>query len=80
MKKVTKKQSAKESETSRLLWGQPKKSQPERTAEEELSGADLTVGRDILDIMDALPFYVLLVDAQHYIIQGNRAVQALLGQ
>ena len=79
MKKVTKKQPAKESETSRQLWGAPKKSQPERTAEEELPGADLNVGRDILDIMDALPFYVLLVDAHHYILQANRAVRKHLG-
>ena len=79
MKKVTKKQSAKESETSRQLWGAPKKSQPERAAEEELSGADLNVGRDILSIIDALPFYVLLVDAHHYILQANRAVRKHLG-
>ena len=56
MKRAAKKQSAKESETSRQLWGVPKKSLPERAAEDELSGADLKVGRDILDIIDALPF------------------------
>lgn len=79
MKEVTKKQPAKESETSRQLWVAPKKSQPERTAEEEFPGADLNVGQDILDIMDALPFYVLLVDAHHYILQANRAVRKHLG-
>ncbi len=79
MKEVTRKQPAKKSETSRQLWGVPEKSQPERTAGEELPGADLNVGRDILDIMDALPFYVLLVDAHHYILQANRAVRKHLG-
>ena len=79
MKKVTKRQPAKKSETSRQLWGAPKKSQLERAAEEELPGVDLNVGRDILDIMDALPFYVLLVDAHHYILQANRAVRKHLG-
>ena len=55
--------------------GGAKKSQTERTAEEELPGADLNVGRDILSIIDALPFYVLLVDAYHHILQTNRAVR-----
>lgn len=79
MKRVTKKQSAKESEASRQLWGAPKKSPPERAAGEELPGADLNVGRDILAIIDALPFYVLLIDANHYILQANRAVREHLG-
>lgn len=79
MKKVTKKKSAKESETSRQLWGTPKKSPPDRVAEEKLPGADLNVGRDILGIIDALPFYVLLIDAQHNILQANQAVRKHLG-
>ncbi|MCK5182287.1 MAG: PAS domain-containing protein, partial [Dehalococcoidia bacterium] len=28
-----------------------------------------------LDILDALPFYVLLIDEHHYILHANRAVQ-----
>jgi len=33
----------------------------------------------ISDLMDALPFYVMLVDEDHYILQANRAVRAKLG-
>ena len=36
--------------------------------EEELPDADLNIGRDILGIIDALPFGVLLIDAHHYIL------------
>ena len=31
------------------------------------------------DILDAIPFYVLLVDADHYIIEANKAVKTHLG-
>ena len=34
---------------------------------------------DILDILDALPFYVLLVDENHYILEANSAVYTQLG-
>ncbi len=34
---------------------------------------------DISDLLDALPFYVLLVDEEHHILSANRAVQAHLG-
>ena len=33
----------------------------------------------LVDILDALPFYVLLVDSDHYIIHANKAVQVELG-
>ncbi|MCR4394083.1 MAG: PAS domain-containing protein, partial [Dehalococcoidales bacterium] len=31
------------------------------------------------DILDAIPFYVLLVDEDHYIIEANKAVKTNLG-
>jgi PAS domain S-box-containing protein len=34
---------------------------------------------DISDILDALPFYVLLVDEDHHILTANRAVRTHLG-
>ena len=34
---------------------------------------------EISDIMDALPFYVLLIDEKHHILQANKAVQAKFG-
>ncbi len=52
---------------------------PKHTVENELHGADTNVGRDILDILDALPFYVLLIDEHHYILHANKAVQAHTG-
>ncbi len=80
MKGETKKQPAKESDPPRQLWVKPKKSPPKHTtAEDKLPGAELKIGRDVLDIMDALPFYVLLVDAHHHILMANKAVRAHLG-
>jgi PAS domain S-box-containing protein len=34
---------------------------------------------DLRDLLDALPFYVMLVDDQHHILHANRAVRAQLG-
>ena len=34
---------------------------------------------DISDLMDSLPFYAMLVDEDHYIVQANRAVFSELG-
>jgi signal transduction histidine kinase len=34
---------------------------------------------DIADLLDALPFYVMLVDEQHHILQANKAVKTQLG-
>jgi len=80
MKENTEKQPAKELETSSQHVVEPKKSQPEHTAAEDgLHVADTNVGLDILDILDALPFYVLLIDEHHYILQANNAVRAQLG-
>ncbi len=76
----TEKRPRKKSETFRQHVVQPRKSLPaHRTADEELHGADANLGLEISDILDALPFYVLLVDAHHHILQANKAVQAQLG-
>jgi len=40
---------------------------------------DTGIGLDILDFQDALPFYVMLVDEEHHILQANNAVRAHLG-
>ena len=45
----------------------------------ELNTADSKTLSAILDIMDAVPFYVILVDEHHYIIQANKAVRLHLG-
>lgn len=79
MKGKTGKQPTEESATSHQHMAEPKMSQPKHTVEDELHGADTNVGRDILDILDALPFYVLLIDEHHYILHANRAVQAHTG-
>lgn len=34
---------------------------------------------DFMDILDVLPFYVLLVDSDHHIVNANKAVQIELG-
>src|SRR5512146_1619176 len=36
-------------------------------------------GLEVSDILDALPFYVLLVDDQHHILEANNAVVRQLG-
>lgn len=37
------------------------------------------ISPEFLDILDALPFYVLLVDSAHYILHANKTVQLQLG-
>lgn len=57
-----------------------KKPQPERArTHRESDGAQMDLGLDISDILDALPFYVMLIDEHHHILKANRAVQAHLG-
>ena len=74
------KRPVKESETSGQHVVGPKKSHPELAAVgDKLKGADTSVGLDIPDILDALPFYVLLINEHHYILQANSAVKAQLG-
>jgi PAS domain S-box-containing protein len=50
----------------------------ERTHHES-GGAQMDIRLDISDILDVLPFYVMLVDEHHHILKANRAVQAQLG-
>ncbi len=42
-------------------------------------GSETRINIDILDVLDALPFYVLLVDEDHYILEANSAVYTHLG-
>ena len=80
MKDRTKKTSDVESTTSCPHIAEPVKSPPEqRVAKSELYSADTDIGLEISDILDALPFYVLLVDDHHNILQANSAVQVHLG-
>ena len=44
-----------------------------------LSGTSPNIDLSILDVLDSLPFYVLLIDEDHYILQANKAVLAQLG-
>lgn len=41
--------------------------------------SNLDIHLDLSDILDAFPFYVMLVDERHYILQANRAVWTELG-
>ncbi len=51
-----------------------------KSMEDELPPITNTgIGLNILDIQDALPFYVLLVDEDHHIWQANQAVRTQLG-
>jgi PAS domain S-box-containing protein len=80
MKDKAEKRPVKESETSGQHVVGPKKSHPGLAAVgDKLQGADTIVGLDIPDILDALPFYVLLINEHHYILQANSAVKAQLG-
>jgi PAS domain S-box-containing protein len=47
--------------------------------QDESARTRMDVSLDICDILDALPFYVMLVDEHHHILNANRAVQAQLG-
>ncbi len=79
MKDKIKKQPTKE-QAFRQDVTESKKSWAEDTVKENtLRGVDTDRGPDLLDILDALPFYVLLIDEHHYIIQANSVVQTLLG-
>ncbi len=58
----------------------PEKSQPGALPTQDGSGGpDINSRPDILDILDALPFYVMLIDEHHHILEANSAVQAQLG-
>lgn len=54
----------------------PRKPQP-KAVKDEPNSIDMRLG--VSDILDALPFYVMLIDEHHHILQANRAVQKQLG-
>jgi PAS domain S-box-containing protein len=80
MKGKTEKQPVEESKAFRQHGKDTKTSHPRQTiAQDQLRGADTVVGVDIIDILDALPFYVILIDEHHYILAANSAVKEQLG-
>jgi PAS domain S-box-containing protein len=80
MKDKPRRQPSKEPESYRQRVEKSKGSQYEPTAAGDKShGAGIGARLDILDILDALPFYVLLVDEEHFIIEANSAVKTQLG-
>jgi len=54
----------------------PRKPQT-KAVKDEPNSIDMRL--EIPDILDAFPFYVMLVDENHYILQANSAVRAQLG-
>ncbi len=50
---------------------------PTKAVKDEPNSIDMRL--EISDILDAFPFYVMLVDENHYILQANSAVRAQLG-
>jgi PAS domain S-box-containing protein len=50
-----------------------------KSAKFDLPDTSNEYGRDIQDIIDALPFYVLLVDEDHHILEANSAVYRQFG-
>jgi PAS domain S-box-containing protein len=70
----------KKSKSSRMENPIPGKSQLETVGtEDESVGAHMDFRLEVSDILDALPFYVMLIDEHHRILKANRAVQAQLG-
>jgi PAS domain S-box-containing protein len=47
--------------------------------ENEIHNSGIDVELNVSDILEALPFYVMLVDEQHHILQANNAVREHLG-
>ena len=74
MKDKKGKQSTEELESFHQQVAEPKMLQPKHTVEDKFCSEDNNIGRDISEILDALPFYVLLIDEHHYILHANRAV------
>ena len=80
MKDKNKKQPAKKTKTSRENAVQPKESRNKYAiVKEGFRAAGTDIGLDILGMIDALPFYVILVDEHHHIIEANEAVRKHLG-
>ncbi len=55
------------------------KSQKFQPGRKDVNDKDKNIGLSISDLLDALPFYVMLVSADHRILQANNAVQKQLG-
>ncbi len=80
MADVTEEPAAKESATFQRLWLGPNCSQLKRAS--VANGhprLDSNLEQVLSDIIDSLPFHVLLLDAQRRILQVNQAVQIYLG-
>jgi PAS domain S-box-containing protein len=58
-----------------------KRSKPPRTRGKpaEIHGNFANIRLELMDLLDALPFYVMLVDDRHNILHANRAVHGQLG-
>lgn len=76
-----KKQNTADSETTVPAVTKPRTSQLRRiVAGDKHKRKAPSVILDVLGVLDALPFYVLLVDSDHYIIMANSAVRNHLGK
>lgn len=51
---------------------------PKTAVKDESNGTDIPL--ELSDILDAFPFYVMLVDEYHHILQANHAVHTQLGK
>ena len=80
MKRKIEKQPTDEPETFYKQEREAEESQCEHTAmKNELHGADTGNEVRVSDILEALPFYVMLIDEHHRILQANSAVLEQLG-
>jgi len=50
-----------------------------RKPEEGSQDTSITPTVNLLEVMDALPFYAMLVDAEHHILTANSAIRKHLG-
>lgn len=80
MKGIKRKQPIKESLAFHQHATESRPSQLQHTSVADgVQGTDTIIGEEIMDVLDALPFYVLLIDKHHYILQANSAVRSQLG-
>lgn len=80
MKSKIEKQPADEPETVCKQERETEESQSENeTMKKAFQGADSKHEVHVSDILEALPFYVMLIDEHHQILQANSAVQTQLG-
>ena len=80
MKRKIEKQPTDEPETFYKQEREAEESQSKHTAmKDEFHGTDTDVEVRVSDILEALPFYVMLIDEHHRILQANSAVLEQLG-